>query len=149
MTRKTKPTKEEALATTEVHGQGRLRRLAERALQPVAVEPPKVDPHIERLGSIERASEALRYSMLRAEHWLSPRGTLREYARLNLKLALFLGIPTIVLTPILTLLLSTAVTWSALLAEIARNLVLIPAWLGTALLIITGIAFVWRLIFGR
>ena len=149
MTRKTNPAPKDALTTASAPHEGRLSRLAAHALQPVAVEPPRVDPQLEQLGSIERASEALRYSALRAEHWLSPRGMLREYFRLNLKLALFLGIPTLVLTPILTLLLSTAVTCSAILVEIARNLVLIPAWLGTALLAFTGIAFLWRLIFGR
>lgn len=98
---------------------------------------------------MERAGEVMRYSIRRAEYWLSPRGTLREWLRLNLKLALFLGIPAVLLTPIITLVLTSAVTWSGILAEIARNLVLIPAWLGTALLIITGIGFLWRLIFGR
>ena len=86
---------------------------------------------------------------MRAEHWLSPQGTLREYVRLNLKLALYLGIPAVFLTPILTLLPTTAVTWSAILVEIAKNFALIPAWLGTGMLVLTGLAFLRRLIFGR
>ena len=126
-----------------------MRRVVARAIQPIAVEPPRVDPDIEKLRPIERAGETLRYSILRAEYWLSPRGTLREYLRLNLKLALYLGISALILTPILTLLLSTAVTWSAILVEIARNLALIPAWLGTGLIIITALGFLRRLIFGR
>jgi len=113
------------------------------------IQTPAVNPELEQLGPVERAGEVVRYSIQRAEHWLSPGGMLREWLRFNLKLALFLGIPTVVLTPIITLLLTTAVTWSGILADIARNLVLIPAWLGAALLIIASISFLWRFIFGR
>ena len=149
MTRKTDSTPKNALTTGDAPRKGRFSRLAAHALQPVAVAPPKVDPQIEALGSIERAGETLRYSILRAEHWLSPRGMLREYLRLNLKLALLLGIPAVVLTPVITLLLTSAVTWSGKLVEIARNLVLIPAWLGSALLVVTALGVLWRFIFGR
>ena len=128
---------------------GPLQRIAARALQPVPVEQPKIDPQLTKLGSIERAGEVLRFSMRQFEYWLSPRGTLREWVRLNLKLALFVGIATAVLTPVVRMLLNSVVSLSAILIEIAKNLVLLPAWIGTALLIIAGVGLLWRQIFGR
>ena len=60
-----------------------------------------------------------------------------------------MGIPALLLTPVVTLILTTAVTWSARMAEIARNLAIIPAWLGTGLIGFTTILFLLRLLFGR
>lgn len=128
---------------------GSLRRIAARALQPVPIDQPTVDPKLTQLGSIERAGEVLRFSVRRFEYWLSPRGTLREWVRLNLKLALFLGIATLVLTPVLTMLFRSVASLTTILIDIAKNLVLLPAWIGTALLIIAGVGLLWRLIFGR
>lgn len=149
MTRKPKITAKQTLAKATPPRRSRLGQLAAKAMQPTVVERPTVDPKLESLGAMERAGETLRYTTLRAEHWLSPQGTLREYLRLNLRLALYLAIPAVILTPILTLLLTTAVTWSAILVEIARNLALVPAWLGTGLLIVAIVGFLRRLVFGR
>jgi hypothetical protein len=127
----------------------RLRRLAVNTLQSVPLEPPALDPNFSRLAALERAGEVLRYHARRTEHWLSPGGHVRAWLRLNIRLALVLGIPTVLLTPIVTLILTTAVTWSARLAEIARNLAIIPGWLGTGLIGLTTILFLLRLFFGR
>ena len=116
---------------------------------PVALERPVVDPELEQLNPIERAGEVLRYSVLRVEYWLSRRGTLREWIRLTFVLAIFAGIPAVVLAPVITGVLTSAVTWSAILADIARNLAMVPAWVGTALLALSGIALLRRLMFGR
>jgi hypothetical protein len=110
---------------------------------------PIVDPQLCRLPAIERAGEVLRYSILRAEYWLSPGGTLRAWLRLNVTAAVFIGLPLALVAPLLQALLATAATCAALLAETIRNLVLVLAWagLGAALLILA--AFVIRLIPGR
>ena len=130
-------------------GKSRLGELAGRCLQPVVIEPPAIHPRLRQMHPLARGGEVIRYSLLRAEYWLSPRGTLREWLRFNLKLALLLGIPALLLTPLITILLTSAVEWSAKLAEIARNLVAVPAWVGTALLILSGIVALKRLFFGR
>ena len=98
---------------------------------------------------LTRVGEVIRYAVLRTEFWLSPRGTMREWLRFNLKLALLLGMPALLLTPFITMLLTSAVEWSAKLAEIAKNLAVIPAWIVTALLLLAGIGVLKRLMFGR
>jgi hypothetical protein len=118
-------------------------------MRPVPIEPPVIYAQLEQLGPLERAGEVLRYSLRRAEYWLSPGGTLREWLRFNLKLALWLGIPAFVLSPIITALLTTANNWSGILVEISHNLVLIPAWLGSALLVVTALGALIRFLFGR
>lgn len=137
------------LAAPQNPGKSRLRELAERAIHPVEIAAPTIDPHVRRMSRLVRASEILRFTVLRVEHWLSPGGTLRECVRFNVKLALLLGIPAVLLTPIITLLLTSAVEWSAKLAQIARNLALVPAWVGTAVLIVAGIGALKRFMFGR
>ena len=117
--------------------------------QTAPLTPPALDTQFHRLAPVERAAEVLRYHAQRTEYWLSPRGRLREWLRTCLRLALLLGIPTVLLTPVVTLILTTAVTWSGKIADIARNLAVIPAWLGTGILGFTGILFLLRLLFGR
>lgn len=46
-----------------------------------AIPTPGVDPELARLGAIERSAEVLRYTLRRAEYWLSPGGTLRAVLR--------------------------------------------------------------------
>jgi hypothetical protein len=86
-----------------------------------AVPTPQVDPHLVRLAFVERSAEVLRYTLWRAEHWLSPDGTLRAVLRLSLKLALLIGIPVLIIGPVVLLLLQGAATASAALDTIAVN----------------------------
>ena len=130
-------------------GKSRLRELAGRCLQPVEIAAPAVDSRLRQMHPLARGSEVIRYTVLRTEYWLSPRGTLREWLKFNLKLALLLGIPALLLTPFISILLTSGVEWSGKLAEIAKNLAVVPAWLGTALLILSGIGVLKRLMFGR
>jgi len=149
MTQKNKSSARREAPATPSGTRGGLRQLADEALQSEPIAPPIIDPDLERLAPIERAGEVLRYTLCRAEYWLSPGGLLREWLRFNLRLALWLGIPALVLTPVITVLLTTAVTWSGILVEIAKKLVLLPAWLGAALLAMTALGVLWRFLFGR
>ena len=104
-----------------------------------AIPTPVVDPQLASLSPVERSAEVLRYTLRRAEHWLSPGGTLRAVLRLSLKLALLIGVPTLIIGPALLLLLRGAADASALLATLAANLAalsisLITAALGFAVL---------------
>ena len=85
-----------------------------------------------------------RYSILTAEFWLSPNGSLREWLRLNAKVALILGIPALLIVPPLTFLLSEFVTWSQLLVEIAKNLAIVPLLAVVGIAIFTCIVFTLR-----
>jgi hypothetical protein len=77
------------------------------------LELPGIDPELTRLGAIERTAETLRYSALRAEHWLSPTGLLREWLRRILRLA----------------------AWSADAVIVAQNLSQIPLKLSSGVMI--------------
>jgi len=61
---------------------------------------------------------------MKAEFWISPDGSLREWIRLNAYAALFIAIPTFIIVPIVTALLTQFVTWTALLGTIIKNLVM-------------------------
>lgn len=87
-----------------------------------AIPTPCVDPQLVRLSAIERSAEVLRYAVHRAEHWLSPGGTLRAVLRLSIKLALLIGIPVLTVGPVVLLLLEGAAAASASLATVAANL---------------------------
>ena len=95
---------------------------------------PRVDPHLVRLSVIERLAEVLRYTLRRAEHWLSPGGTLRAVLRLSLMLALLTGIPACTIGPVVLLLLEGAAAASASLIIIAANLAAMSISLITAVL---------------
>lgn len=89
------------------------------------------------------------YSVLRAEHWLSPGGTLRAVLRLSLKLALLLGVPVLIVGPVVLLLLEGIAVATATLASIAANLAglcvsLLIAVIGFAVLTTLGRSFIRR-----
>jgi membrane glycosyltransferase len=87
-----------------------------------AIPTPRVDPQLVRLSVIERSAEVVRYALWRAEHWLSPGGTLRAVLRLSVKLALLIGIPVLTVGPVVLLLLEGAAAASASLVMLAANL---------------------------
>lgn len=95
---------------------------------------PRVDSQLVRLSVIERLAEVLRYTLRRAEHWLSPGGTLRAVLRLSLKLALLTGIPACTIGPVALLLLEGAAAASASFVAIAANLAALSISLITAVL---------------
>ena len=106
--------------------------------QPKPIERPRIDRSLLKLSAIQRSAEVLRYSLLRAEHWLSPHGRLREWCRLNILAAIFIGIPALIIVPILTYLLGQFATWMVFLAQAAKNLVLFIGYMLAAVAMISG-----------
>ena len=94
------------------------------AVQPVPLARPQIASDLIRLSALERSAEVVRYAGCRFEYWLSPRGELRAWFRLNLLLALLLAVPTILVAPVVTLFLSAVVTWSQYLLTAAVNTLL-------------------------
>ena len=86
------------------------------------ISAPRIDPKLTRLPVIERSAEVLRYTFRRTEHWLSPGGTLRAVLRVSLKLPLLIGIPVLIIGPVVLLLLEDMGAGSASLVSIAVNL---------------------------
>lgn len=114
------------------------------AAQPVPLERPQIDADLTALSALERSAEVIRYSACRLEYWLSPRGELRAWFRLNLLLAIFLAVPMVLVAPVLTYCLLTAATWSQYLLATAVNILLtVLAVVGIAALL-TAAFFVIR-----
>jgi hypothetical protein len=106
--------------------------------KPKPIEPPKAYRSLVKLPPIQRAAEVLRYSILKAEHWLSPQGRLRAWFRLNILAALFIGIPALLVVPILTHQLGQFATWMLFLAQAAMNLVLFIGYMLAAVAMISA-----------
>jgi hypothetical protein len=93
---------------------------------PGRLEIPRVSEDFQALDPIARGGEVIRYSILRTEYWISPNGIMREWVRWNLAVGLALAIPSVVIVPVVTLLMGVFVTWSGLIIQIAKNLLLFP-----------------------
>jgi hypothetical protein len=115
-----------------------------RYWHPQPLTPPKVHRKLSQLPAGRRIGEVVRYSWLRLEYWISPGGGMREWARLNVALALLIGIPILVFAPIVTLLLTCFVNWTESLVQIVINLLLIPVIGLAAVAIITALLAILR-----
>jgi hypothetical protein len=122
-------------ATTRPQGNvlTRLKAFMLRHWHPEPIPPPFVDPDLEKLSGVERSAEVVRYSILSLEFWLSPKGWLREWLRLNWKLGLVLLIPVLLVVPIITFALGQFCIWAALIAATTSSIILFPL---SALLVI-------------
>lgn len=116
---------------------------------PQPVEPPQVDPELPKLNGLQRAAESLRYTILRFEWWVSSNGNLREWLRLNSKISSVLVIPAVLVVPLVTFLLWQAFKWTGWLVGIAGNLVLFPLAILAAVIVISAVIILLRLILGK
>lgn len=106
------------------------------AWRPVPLEPPQVDPDLEHLSGLERITEVLRFQFLRVEAAVSPMGGLRAWLKLNLLVAAVLGIPALIVVPVVTYLLHGFATWSGYLSQIAENLLRVAVSVSLAALVL-------------
>lgn len=119
-----------------------LRGTLTAAWQPKTIPPPKVDPDLTKLAGIERSAEVLRYMGLQLEYALSADGGLRAWLQLNVLACCILAIPTLLVVPVVTWLLSAFTTWSGFLFRTALNLFY------TAIAFSAFVAVVMALIYG-
>ena len=103
---------------------------------PRCLSPPTVDPALTELHPVVRSAEVLRYSLAKFEYWISPGGHVREVLRLSSLLAALLGIPALMVMPLVTLLLTQVLIGLDLIVKIVINLAYIVAALvvGSAML---------------
>ncbi|MGC3990615.1 MAG: hypothetical protein QM796_13230 [Chthoniobacteraceae bacterium] len=76
---------------------------------------------MEHLDGLSRSAESIRYSILSLEFWISPNGQVREWLRHNTRLAVFLGIPALLVFPIVIVLLCQ---FAAILTKFILGLIL-------------------------
>lgn len=109
------------LSQLELH-RGSLVRLLQTVWNPVPISKPLIDQNLPDLTAMQRIAEVLRYKFMQLEYAISSNGGLRAWIKLNLLVGLILGIPALLIFPIITLILSSFTTWTAYLFSMAINL---------------------------
>ena len=112
--------------------------------QPEPLPRPQVDHELPRLSGIERAAEVLRFMLHRLEYWLSPLGHLREFIKLNLRLAIALAIPVLMVAPFITMALDQFKAWIVLLTQTMSSFVLFPLSVVLSILLVCGMVYIGR-----
>jgi hypothetical protein len=95
--------------------------LTTKVWHPEPVEAPRVDPDLTRMSWPERAAEVIRFSALRLERWVSAKGALREWLRLNLRIGIVVLAVALLVVPPVSLLLRGTSEWSVLLKSTLLN----------------------------
>lgn len=123
---------------------------------PQVLPKPEIDPELHQLDWPERCAEVLRYTLLELEHWLSHKGILREWIRLNLYLAVILSVGALMVIPPLTAVMEGVSDFSILLDSIVENIMnaalkLPPVVIGLATLFLLVYCLIrfWRIRRGR
>lgn len=124
----------------------RTRRLVLQHWQPTPLAAPQVDPELPRLTALERSAEVFRYWIHRFEYWLSPMGWLREWLRFNLRFALLLAVPSLLVVPLISFALGQLSSWSALLAQTTSRMILFPLSALMIVGLVSGLIYIGRAI---
>ena len=124
---------------------GRFLAALQEAWNPTPVPMPVPDEDFEHLSAVEKIAESIRYTILEIEHSVSPGGTLRAWLKVNIALAVLIGIPALLVLPVIGLVLGQFAGWSESLFFIAYYclLALICVAIGSAVLMATHTA--WKL----
>jgi hypothetical protein len=78
------------------------------------------------------------------EHWLSPLGSLREFFKFNVRLAIAIAIPVFMVAPLITFALAQIGAWVELLARTTSNMILLPLSLLLVIGLICGLISIGR-----
>ena len=115
-----------------------MRQIVIRRWQPEPLPEPEIDQDLPHLSAIERSAETLSYTCRWFEYWLSPQGTLREWIKFNLRLAIGL------VAPLVTLALKQFNAWIDLITRTTSNLVLVPLSVLLVIGLIAGLVSIGR-----
>lgn len=115
----------------------KIRRMVVQGWHPEPLQPPIIDSDLPALSPVERSAEVLRYTCCNIEYWLSPGGALREWLKFNLRIALAIAVPSLLVIPIITFTLGQFKTWVDLITQTLSNLILVPF----AALLVIGLIF--------
>ena len=103
-----------------------MRQIVIRRWQPEPLPEPEVDHDLPYLSASERSAEVISFTCRRFEYWISPQGVLREWFKFNLRLALGLAVPAMLVAPLVTLALKQFNEWIDLITRTTSNMVLVP-----------------------
>jgi hypothetical protein len=105
-----------------------------------------VDPDLPPFCALERSAEVFRYGLNRLEYWLSPGGWLREWLRFNIRFALLLAVPSLLVVPLITFMLGQLSNWSDLLAQTTSRMILFPLSALMIVGLVSGLIYIARAI---
>lgn len=80
----------------------------------------------------------------RLEYALSPLGHLREFVKLNLRLALSIAIPVFLVAPLVTMAIQQFKAWTNLLTETFSSFVLFPLSVVLSIILVAGLIYIGR-----
>ena len=121
-----------------------LKRTFTRHWQPEALPVPVVDTDLPCLSGIERSAEVIRFTLNKLEYWLSPLGHLREFIKLNLRLALSIALPAFLVAPLVTMALEQMRSWITLLTQTMSSFILFPLSVVLSVLLVCGMVYIGR-----
>ena len=103
-----------------------------------------VDVELPHLTAIERSAEVCRFILNKLEFALSPLGNLREFIKLNIRLALCIAIPVLLVAPLITMAITQFKVWIALLTETFSSFLLFPLSVVLSILLVCGMIYIGR-----
>ena len=112
--------------------------------RPKPLPSPEVDHELAHLTGIERAAEVCRFILNKLEYALSPLGHLREFIKLNIRLAIAIAIPVFMVAPLVTMALEQMKAWIALLTQTMSSFVLFPLSVVLCILLVCGMIYIGR-----
>ena len=122
----------------------RLTRTFTQHWQPKPLPVPVVDVELPHLTAIERSAEVCRFILNRLEYALSPLGNLREFFKLNIQIAIAIGVPALLVAPLITMAITQFRAWIAMLTETFSSFLLFPLSVVMSILLVCGLIYIGR-----
>ena len=124
-----------------------LKKVFTQHWRPKPLSAPVVDTELPHLSGIERAAEVMRFILRKLEHWMSPSGRLREFTKMNARLAFAIAVPVILVAPLVTLALEQLKGWVTLMTSTVSSFILFPLSVLLCILLVCGMIYISRCIF--
>ena len=112
--------------------------------QPKPLPVPEVDNELPHLSAIERSAEVCRFITNKLEYAISPFGHLREFIKLNIRLAVSIALPVLMVAPLVTMAITQFKVWIAMLTETFSSFVLFPLSVVLSILLVCGMIYIGR-----
>lgn len=125
----------------------KLRNLLRWSWNPKPIDPPKIES-LSTLDPLTRSAEAIRYSILSVEFWVSPDGQVREWLRNNSRLAMLLSIPGLLVIPLVVFILVQIAAGMDALVSVAASLLLLPLFALVLAAVLLALMFVAKFLLG-
>ena len=110
-------------------------------ITPKPLVPPTLDNQFDALTVVERITESLGYNILCFEYFLSPKGGLRQWLKINMSLFVLFAIPIFLFVPLATYFMGGFQSITEMFANATKAMLLGTMNLGAAIVTIILTAF--------